>query len=217
MEKLGKDVIGLIFEKMTPADWWSASLVCKSWWQIIQKWLKIRKNQFIKCLKNEITLLGINLIEEKGTFCIRPMYYLQGVGIGCRGEISNYVCARHKLLSTYNREICEICLKNPSSDICFGNRCNSLKCRDYMHLLRGGKAKKVKAYNCQIPLCQKFTDTPKGYCYQHALTYTTKNEINLNKRYQCTANTQNGNRCTIKTNSRCGKCHHHAFSPLSLI
>lgn len=217
MEKIGKDCIGLIFEKMTPTDWICSSIVCKSWWNVMRKWLKMRKTQFLICLKNEINLFGLNISEEKDRFCINPMYYLQSSGTGCLGQVSNYICARHKILSLYNKEICQKCLKYPSSSLCFDYRCNGLKCRDYMYVLQNGIAVKVRSYQCRYENCDKPTDSNDGYCYNHAILSSHKKEdVNIPK-YNCTAITQSGKKCTIKTISRSSKCHHHVFSPITLI
>ena len=218
MEIVGKDMVGLIFEQMTPTDWVCCSLVCKKWWNVIRKWMSFRRKQFIQCLEGEINLFGINILEEKDHFCIRPMYYLKSVGYGCKGKISNYICERHKILSLYNKEICEKCLKLPSSNKCFGNRCNSFQCRDYLYVLRNGETVKVPAYQCRVESCIRLTDSSKGFCYIHAVAYSCQDdEVLETPKYQCIALKKSGVRCTINTNSRLSKCHHHIFSPVSLI
>src|SRR5665647_1605005 len=169
METLSKDVMGLIFHQMTPLDWICTSIVCKSWWSIIRKWMSLRRTHFIKRLRDEINLFGIRLTDEKNNICLRPLYYLENLSTGCRGPIKDYVCARHKILSLYNREVCENCLGNPSSKECFGNFCNSLKCRDYIYVLRDGEAKRVRAYPCISFECTKKTDKQGGLCFSHAV------------------------------------------------
>ena len=216
MEKLGKDLIGVIFEKMTPTDWYCTSLVCKKWWLSISKWLRIRKTQFIKHLKNNVDLFALNIKASKDKFCIAPMYHLQEAGTGCKGQIKNYICARHKFLSIYNRDICDVCKKNPSSANCFGNRCSSIICRDYTYILKNGKAEKVRAYPCNIQDCLKFTDVKGGMCFGHAVSAVYKEDNIESRTYRCSAQTQSKNRCSLKTTSRIGKCHHHSFSPISL-
>lgn len=218
MEILGKDVIGQIFEKMTPTDWYCCSLVCKSWWIVISKWLSVRKKSFIKRLTEQCDLFGLTLSEEKNRLCIRPMYYLQEIGTGCKGKIANYLCARHKMLSIRNKELCETCRSNPVSDKCFGNRCNALTCRDYLYILRDGHAVKVRAYICRFQDCFKPTDSPTGYCYHHAIVEAlTDHPVSDPPKYQCIGITKKGERCTFKTSSRTMKCHQHSFSPVSLV
>ena len=218
MESLGKDVIGQIFLKMTPTDWYCCSLVSKSWWAVISKWLIMRKKSFVKCLKDEISLFGLNLPEEKNRLCVRPMYYLQSVGTGCKGKVVNYLCARHKMLSVRNVELCEMCRSNPVSNKCFGDRCNTLSCRDYIYILRDGQAVKVPSYSCRFQDCFKPTDSPIGYCYNHAVANAIADLPVMDPpKYQCIGITKKGERCTFKTSSRTMKCHQHSFSVVSLI
>lgn len=228
METLSKDVVGVIFDKMTPLDWICTSVTCKSWWKIIRKWMSLRKNLFVKKLKDEITLFAINLVNEKNTLCLRPLYYLENLSTGCKGEVREYVCARHKILSLYNREICEICLGNPSSIKCFGNRCDSPKCRDYIYVLRNGTVEKVQAYSCFFVSCTKKTDRAGGLCFSHAVKIVSGNDepegdekdgfIDLPiAKYTCLGTTKANTRCRNKTSTRLFKCHQHISSPLSLL
>jgi hypothetical protein len=118
---------------------------------------------------------------------LRPLYYLKNLSTGCRGEVKDYVCARHKILSLYNREICEVCLGqtskksdlgNPTSIKCFGNRCDSPKCRDYIYVLRNGSAEKVQAYSCATYDCTKKTDKQGGLCFSHAVKIISEYQDN---------------------------------------
>jgi hypothetical protein len=230
MQTLSKDVVGLIFDKMTPLDWICTSVTCKSWWTVIRKWMALRKNLFVKKLKDEITLFAIRLPDEKNSLCLRPLYYLKNLSTGCKGEIKDYVCARHKILSLFNREICEICLGNPTSDKCFGNRCDSPKCRDYIYVLRNGSAEKVQAYSCAAYDCKKKTDRQGGLCFSHAVKIICEYEYNEDRdeltekmtdndipRYPCLGMTKANTRCRNKTATRLFKCHQHVSSPLSLL
>ena len=239
METLSKDVIGLIFHHMAPLDWICTSVVCKPWWFVIRKWMSLRKIQLIKKLKDDINLFGIYLPDQKNSLCLRPLYYLQDFSTGCKGEVHDYVCAKHKYLSLYNRDICEVCLDKPSSIKCFGNRCDSLKCRDYIYVLRDGRAQKVLGYSCIFVECSKKTDKEKGLCFSHAVKMICENndetkenestnegleshkglnhEPNELVKYPCLGMTRNNTRCKNKTGSRLSKCHQHIFSPVSLL
>lgn len=226
METLSKDVIGLIFHHLTPLDWICTSVVCKSWWFVISKWMKMRKIQFIKRLRDEVNLFGIYLPEQKNFLCLRPLYYLQNLSTGCKGNTHDYLCARHRILSSYNTEICEICLENPCSIKCFGNRCDALKCRDYLYVLRNGKAVKVLAYPCSVSECNKKTDEKGGLCFSHAVKIisdgndsylTEESQKEVACKYPCLGMTKNNTRCRNKTSSRLSKCHQHIFTPFSLL
>lgn len=231
METLSKDVIGLIFHHMAPLDWICTSVVCKSWWFVIRKWMSFRKIQLIKKLRDDINLFGIYLPDQKNSLCLRPLYYLQDFSTGCKGEVHDYVCAKHKYLSLYNRDICELCLDKPSSIKCFGNRCDSLKCRDYLYVLRDGRAQKVRGYSCSSFDCNKKTDKEGGLCFSHAVKMICDENDNheesdkesvkeLSKdvpKYPCLGMTKNNTRCRNKTSSRLSKCHQHIFSPVSLL
>ena len=218
MDIIGKDMVGEIFKHLTPTGWYCCSLTCKKWNKVISSWMTFRKKMFIKCLREQVDLFGLYLEEEKDRLCIRPMYYLQGVGTGCKGKVTNYLCARHRMLSVHNKDICEMCRQLPVSEKCFGNRCNSLTCRDYLYILRNGEAVKVKAYVCRYQDCFKSTDSPDGYCYNHAVSIAISEElVEKSQKYQCIAYTKKEKRCTFKTSSRLSKCHQHLFSTTSLI
>ena len=227
METLPKDVVGVVFSHMTPLDWICTSVVCKSWWFVIRKWMSLRKIQLIKKLRDDINLFGIYLPDQKNSLCLHPLYYLQDFSTGCKGDTREYICARHKILSLYNREICEICLENPSSVKCFGNRCDSLKCRDYLYVLRDGQAVRVLAYPCGIIECKKKTDKKGGLCFSHAVKIicdenedceeSDKDSVKDVPKYPCLGMTKNNTRCRNKTSSRLSKCHQHIFSPVSLL
>ena len=219
MDIIGKDVVGLIFDYCTPTDWVCTSLVCKSWWKTISKFMTVRKKLFFIKLQREIELYGIDITSnshDKNNFCIRPMYYLKGKDDGCLGNISNYICARHKNFSIYSREICHNCKVNPVYPECFEKRCDSINCRDYMFILRDGLTIRVKGYRCISPGCRNLTDVKEGKCYQHGLLHKQKYIDTLTK-YNCTSLTKTGRQCSNTTTSRLRKCHCHVASPLSYL
>lgn len=213
METLGKDVLGLIMDNLTPTDWWCMSLVCKTWSVPIQRWLNVRKKQFIDLMIRELNLYQIDLRTDK-TICISPLYHLKTLGEGCNGTVTNHICMRHKILSAYGTDICEKCKKNPVSSNCFGLRCDGLKCRDYIYILVDGEAIKKQAYSCRVEGCKKVTDSPVGYCFTHAVELYPKSKEVERPKYKCSAKTKTRTNCTLSTVSRTSKCHHHAFSPV---
>ena len=212
-----KDIVSLVFEYLTPTDWICTSLVCKKWWKGIRKFMQQRKVGFFTTLQREILLYGIDIKKEKHQFCIRPMYYLNGKDVGCLGNILNHLCARHRIQSLYSAEICRKCLTKPSSNLCYGPRCNSMDCRDYMYVLRDGISVKVPAYKCNYPHCNKHTDALDGRCYLHALAMIDNTEVKEVEKFQCVAYTQYGTRCSNKISNRIAKCHHHVSSPLNFL
>ena len=236
METLSKDVIGLIFNHMTPTDWLCSALVCKAWYPEISKWMKMRKIQFIKRLREEVELFGIdNINMHKTNLCIRPIYYLSPIGTGCKGHITNYLCAQHRCLSNSNKEICDNCLKAPSHSNCFENRCDSMKCRDYLYVLRNGRAEKVKGYPCAYNGCDKLSDADNGFCFRHAMNdLGTVDYFNIDgkekeeteevvAKFRCIAmnkgkgKNKETTRCSNMCSSRIGKCHVHMGCPANLI
>lgn len=208
MDILGKDEIEYIFRFLSPIDWYCTSLVCKSWWVKIKKFLSDRKKLFYKRLDDVLSDGNGNGI------CLRPLYYLQPLYSGCQGEINNFVCLRH----SENSDLCQNCLQNPVSKYSFGDYCDSPKCRDYIIILRNGKAECVKAYSCSVSQCQGKTDRVNGLCYNHAVADFHKNKKveNLKSVYNCISKTQKGINCQNSTKSRIKKCHMHIKGPMSI-
>ena len=213
MDILGKDVSGHILLYLTPTDWVCAALTSKKWNRTIKKWLQMQKKIFYHTLKNELMLFAIDLrIYYSEKICIRPMYYGNSIGEGCRGKVINYLCSRHRMHSK-GLELCDHCNLRHVSQQCFGLRCNSMECRDYMYLLKDGKAVKVKCYNCCRSDCPNLTDKEGGKCYRHAIYSQLVPEEELPS-YRCICLTKSGNQCKNKTSSRLKKCYIHSKIPI---
>lgn len=207
MNIVGKDVVGCIFKYLDPVDWCCVNLVCKSWNKTVSKWMNQRKKIVQKHLLFEIQRCNLaDILSDSKKFCLIPIYHLQSLKTGCDGTINNFVCKQHKL----GEKLCEKCHDKPISENCYGELCDSEKCKDYMYILREGTAVKVKKYSCIVGSCKKGTDVYGGCCRIHAINIVKSIRIEKHfKSYRCLGINKSGKRCSKYVKSRNQKCHIH--------
>jgi hypothetical protein len=207
MDILKSNIVEYIFQFLAPEDWYCVSLVSKSWWKEVSKFMKIRKKQFYIHLEKQ---------TFKKPFCIRPLFYLKESEEGCDGIIKDCLCLKHK----EGKEVCQKCKNRVVSENCFGKFCDFMKCRDYMKKYDEGKLIRVPKYFCRVTGCEKPSDIKKGLCFSHAELLYSSSNVNtetINK-IRCVELTKKGERCKKEIKSRIPKCTIHSkkqYSKLS--
>ena len=210
METLFLDEIGIILDKLMPADWWALTFTCKKWSQRLIRVLEKRRSETFTRIKKLCKAHGITTKDAKDSICLIPCYYSELL-ICCLGEVKRWRCARHRTLSINGVDLCIKCKVSPASPKCFGPHCNKLSCRDYLFILKNGKSVKVPGYPCRVESCNHLSDSPRGWCYTHALEASEQGLSETHTSYQCLGTTIAGHPCRFSTTSRCQKCHAHSY------
>ena len=143
--------------------------------------------------------------------CCRPIMKMLPPGTGCQGPISKSLCLFHRT----GKKTCVKCNSVPVSNLCIGDFCNTVACRDYIWSYRKGKSITVLAYPCVINSCNNKSDTNKGRCEKCARDHRKKvldkleESPNQIRSVQCRVNKKNGTQCSKMTASWTGKCPIH--------
>lgn len=193
-----------------PIDWWCLALTCKAWSPKLQKHLAKRRIETFRRIEDLCRNHAVGLKQIKDGICLIPCHY-GNLRSGCLGEVKRWTCTRHRTLSTFGVDLCLSCKDAPVSPDCYEQRCDKLKCRDYLFILRGGKAIKIQGYPCRIQDCQYLSDSSQGWCYNHALKASHVSRQAENEKYECLGRTQADHPCRFNTPYRSQKCHLHAY------
>jgi hypothetical protein len=190
-----------------PMDWWCMAQTNQAWYYKLRTILSRKQKRFFQRVQDFHK--EHKLSETKDILCVTPYYY-DFCKSGCIGRVEKWTCLRHKMLSIYQADLCHKCLSEPVSKLCYGKYCDKLSSRDYVLLLRKGKAVRAKGYPCRIADCKNLSDYPKGYCHRHALECVKKFKKEPDKKV-CKAKTQAGRSCNCTSNSSTQKCYQHRY------